>query len=76
MGSEMCIRDRSRRDSFQIQKKFFEDFEKIENEFIGLPATEVTRENYFYEIQKLKTEYKLLSGINFETPPSKLTWNY
>ena len=65
---------KKRKDLFNLQNAFFEDFEKIENDFINLMLTEANKREYFYKIKELKRYYKALSNIDFETPPSKLDW--
>ena len=65
---------KKRKDLFNLQNAFFEDFEKIENDFINLILTEANKTEYLYKIKELKRYYKALSNIDFETPPSKLDW--
>lgn len=65
---------KNRKDLFSLQNAFFEDFEKIENDFINLILTEANKTEYLYKIKELKRYYKALSNIDFETPPSKLDW--
>lgn len=65
---------KNRRDSFNLQNAFFEDFEKLEKQFEGLPLTDYTKELYKNEVLVLKNHYKQLTNKKLPTLYSKLKW--
>ena len=58
----------------EIEDNFIEKFYEIENKYIGLPNTTETYHNYRYDLNYLYRSYKQVTGKNFKTPRSKISW--
>ena len=58
----------------EIEDNFIEKFYEIENKCIGLLNTTQNFHNYKYDIKYLCRNYKAITGKNFKTPRSKISW--
>lgn len=58
----------------EIEDNFIEKFYEIGNKYIGLPNTSETCHNYRYDLECLCRSYKQVTGKNFKTPRSKISW--
>lgn len=58
----------------EIEDNFIEKFYEIENKYIGLLNTTQNFHSYKYDIECLYKNYKAITGKNFKTPCSKISW--
>ena len=59
---------------YEIEDNFIEKFYEIENKYIGLLNTTQNWLRYKYDIEYLCKNYKAITGKNFKTPRSKISW--
>ena len=58
----------------EIEDNFIEKFYEIENKYIGLLNTTQNFRSYTYDLEYLCRNYKAITGKNFKTPRSKISW--
>lgn len=58
----------------EIEDNFIEKFYELEDKYIGLLNTTETSRQYRYDIEYLCRNYKAITGKNFKTPRSKISW--